>query len=260
MAVPFAVAFDAGYDGPLRLSITLGPWQHASDGDQLLALIEGLALLADRGAFVRSAVHPKDARMRLLSSAHSAPHRYVWDYDARGVDARFAQIVRNQLVMYTAVCCPVQHALLEMLQPPRPATPAALAPLDALAVAQGKVYPERFGKLRFVVEEDFAGDVASGRRAEIELVEAFDDALLATLRDWFDLWARTLDCAYSASEPRLAEGKCAIWDYDTDLVDDVTIETTLGYWGAPECAWHSYANLVARVDAELSPVHALRIY
>ena len=89
MTAPFWVAFDADYDGPLRLSITLAPWQHDTDGDQLLALIEGLALLADRGAFVRKTVPPKDARMRVLSTAHTPPQRYVWELDARGVDHRF---------------------------------------------------------------------------------------------------------------------------------------------------------------------------
>jgi hypothetical protein len=257
---PVAVAFDPGYDGPLRITVSLGAWEHDTDGDGLIDLVESLRTLADRGAFVRSDRPPAQAAMPLLATQHSPPGQYVWEVDARTVDHRFGQIFRNQMAMFAAVFCPVNHATIEMLQRTRARRPANLSPIDPLAVEQGLVYPERSNKLRFPISENDVLDYASERRAEIVLVDRFDDDLLARLRQWFDLWARALDCAYPSGEDRLKKGRCAIWDYRTDLIDDVTIETQLGYWGAAECAWNSYANLVGRVDTELAAVAELRIY
>jgi len=260
MAPPVVVAFDPGYDGPLRITISLGTWRHDVDGHQLEELIDGLLVLADRGAFVRPELHPADAVVRVGATRHVPPVQYIWEFEARGLDHRFAQVFRNQMVMYEKVFCPVTHASLEMLRPAQPRLPRPLPPIDGLAVEQGKVYPERSRKLAFGVRNGEVADYATDRRAEVELAGRFDDAALEKFREWFDLWAKMLDCAYASSEVAAETGRCAIWDFGTDILDDVSFETRLGYWGAPECAWDSYVNLVGRVDAEIAKVAEVRIY
>ncbi len=260
MAPPVVVAFDPGYDGPIRITVTLGPWRHDIDGANLIELVDGLLLLADRGAFVRPDLHPVDALARVRGTRHAEPTQYIWEVDVRGVDHRFAQIFRNQMAMFEAVFCPVAHASLEMTAAPHPRLPRPLPPIDGLAVEEGKVYPERSRKLGFGVAVGAVADYSTERRAEVELTGMFDDDTLARFREWFDHWAKTLDCAYASSEQAVATGRCAIWDFGTDILDDVSFETTLGYWGAPECAWDSYVNLVGRVDAEMAKVAEVRIY
>ena len=257
---PVEVAFDGGYDGPLRIVVSLGSWQHDFDGDKLVELVGGLIVLADRGAFVRSDLHPREAAMRTVATKHAPPAHYQWEVEARAVDHRFSQIFRNQISMHAAGFCPVTYASIEMVDTRRSRLPAPLPPLDPIAVAERKVYPERSQKLRFRFSDHDVVDYATERRAEIELVSPYDDGKLAAFREWFDRWARDLDCAYASTEQAMVNGRCAIWDYRTDILDAITVETHLGYWGAPECAWDSYANLVGRIDAELAEVAELRIY
>lgn len=257
-------AFAPHYEGPLRLSIRLGAWEQPSDGVELIELIDNLLTLADRGAFVRPEFRPADAAVRVLTTSHAPPGHYVWEFDARLLDARFVQILRNQLVMYTAVFCPVLEASVEMLQPlpgssTRSALPAPWPPIDELEVEAGRVYPEASRKLRFPILHQPVSDYRRNRRAEIEFVEPISDDTLAILRDWFDGWGRALDCAFAPSEEALFAGKCAIFDAGTDILDEITVETHIEMWEAAECAWNSYQNLVGRIDHELARVAELRI-
>lgn len=253
-------AIDRNYDGPIRICVTLGPWEQDQDGPQLVQLVEDFLRLGDLGVFARSRVHPADSVMRPIATHHAPPVQYVWDVDMRRVDPRFVQVFRNQMLMFSAVFCPVLHVTIEMLQPSRPLPPSAVPLLDSLAVEQGQVYPQLSQNLAIPITYEGAADYQSNRRAEVELSGSITDEMLETIREWFDLWARTLDCGYSSTEDRLQTGKCAIFDASTDILDVVTFETHIGTWGAPECAWDGYLNLVGRVDRDIGHVVAARIY
>jgi hypothetical protein len=257
---PVSVAFAPSYDGRLRISVALGPWQNDYDGKQLTELVEGLLLLCDRGAFVRAAAHPIDASAQVIGTRHAPPSLYIWDVAVAGVDHRFSQIFRNQMAMFAGVFCPVQHATIEMLDGAHPPRPVPLPDIDPVGVGQGHVYPGRSTQLRFAVSEQEVGDYAQNRRAEVEFVNEIDDATLAVLRSWFHQWAELLDCAYPGAESALEKGRCAFWDHRTDILDVITLETSVGYWGAVENAWDGYVNLVGRVDAQIARVRELRLY
>jgi hypothetical protein len=254
------VALSPDYDGSIRIAVSLGAWERATDGDSLMELVENLFVLADRGAFVREDAEPADAALRVERTAHSPPSRYTWDVLARHLDHRFVQVFRNQMVMFSAVYCPVEQVHVEMLAHGRARADLLLPPIDAVAAARGDNYPPRSHRLPFDISVEEISDYRRARRAEIELVAPISDDMLGTFRDWFDLWLTSLDCGYASSEDALTSGRCAIYDGGTEILDEITVETRIEMWGAPECTWASYLNLVGRADRELARVAAVRVY
>ena len=254
------VALRPDYDGPVRVQVSLGAWEHSSDGDSLTDLVQDLFLLADRGAFVRGNAHPEDAAVRVQTVDYSPPSRYAWEVEARNLDHRFSQVLRNQMVMFSAVYCPVDEVSIEMLAVGHPRPASELPPIDSMAAAGGDNYPPLSNRLHFDIEFEQVSDYRRARRAEVEFVDPISDHLLATGREWFDLWLSALDCAYASSEEALRSGRCAIFDGTTDILDEATLETRVEMWGAPEYAWNSYLNLVGRVDRDLARVAAVRVY
>lgn len=254
------VSLEPNYNGPLRITVTLGEWNDDGDGDELVRTVEGVLMFADRGAFVRETAHPADAVMKIIAARHAPPVQFIWDVDARSIDHRFTRVLANQLIMFHHAFCPITNATVEMLQPPKPTLPRALPELDEVEVEAGHVYPPRSSTLGFAVSHIAVADYKRERRAEVEFSGVIDDDTLVALREWFEPWPHLLDCAYAATPRQLEDGAHAIFDVLTDIIDEGTIETAIGVFGGSEQAWNGYLNLVGRAEREFGKVVAVRIY
>lgn len=255
----FRSSIGPSYDGVVIITVVLAP-EGEDDGKHLQDLIEGLVLLAHRGAFVRTQFHPAEAEANILERRHAPPVKFEWRVNVRKLDHRFAQVLRNQLVMFTKVLCQVTRASLTMETPPQP-TPATVLPaLTVKDVEDGNTYPGLSSTLGFGVRSMDVSDLKRNRRAEVQFRQSFDDEQLEAIREWFDAWVPTLDRAFAYDEGVLWRGRNEIDGVVTDILDTHTMETQIEIFNAPEVAWLSYINLAGRLGHELLPIAEVRVY
>lgn len=241
--------------GPLRVTVLLETPIQQKALDELSRLTKQLFRLADLGAYVPEGIHPKDASFEVTEERRLF-NGIVWDCRVNGIDHRIAQLLRNDLVMFTQLHHRVQRLEFESHTPP----PLPAGPLPALGSRSlFDTYPPHFDNLSFSIRYEPLEYSGGGRRVEIVFSDLLGDQAVEQILDWLDLWADVSRGAYAENESDAETGDCAIFDAEADIVDDHAIEMLIEMFGAPEEAWNSLLNLCERISSDIARVSTIII-
>lgn len=250
MGIQTYIALPAQLIGPLRVTVLLGEPADTEALEKLFRLTTQLFHLADLGAYVPAGIHPKDAAFKVVE-VRGLPNGFVWECRVSGIDHRMAQVLRNDLVMFSQLHHPVERLALEILAtPPQPGEP--LPELGSKVLSD--TYPPQCNSLSFGVRYEPPDLSGGSRRVEIVFADFLSDQTVEQILDRLDLWADVSMGAYAENEMDAETGECAIFDVAGDLVDDYAIEMLIEIFGAPEEAWDSLLNLCERISTDIARV------
>jgi hypothetical protein len=239
----------------LRVTVLLKPPVSVDALDELSAVVRKLFRLADVGTYVSEGSRPGDAFFRVVNEQRLATG-IVWECDAKAVDHRFAQVLRNNMVMFNQLHHLVERIEMQAIITP-PSTGAPLPDLGSRSLAD--TYPPRSKQLSFRINYEQPEDFRGGRRVEIVFAHPLSDKALEKTLDWLELWADVSLGVYAENEEDVETGECAIFDAVPDIADDYTIEMPIEMFGAVEEAWHSLFNLCERISTDIAPISTVAV-
>jgi hypothetical protein len=240
--------------GVMRTEVTLGDSATPEALGELSEMARAFFRLADLGAYVAENARPEQASCRVLREARSG-HRMAWECEAAEIDRRFAQVFRNVLVMFNQLHHPVWQVAMRAGASSSAAVelpPLGSRPMDA-------TYPPVSVTVPFPVHRREPGSGRGGRRVALEFCEPVSEETLKSTVDLLELWGTVSLGAYARTESDVWSGECAIFDALPDIDDDNTIVMTIERFGAPEVAWFSLLNLIARLHTRVARVARVSI-
>ena len=240
-------------NGPVRVEVTLLGASEEGAVDELAGVLRSVFGMADRGAYVTHAAAPQDAAFAVVNE-QVGDFSITWECQARAIDWRIAQIVRNGLAMFTQVVHPVSHFSIVSGES---AVRRTLPPLGGRSIAES--YPGVSAALRIPVVKSTPHTSRGGRRVAIEFVDPLTDPALTRTIELLEMWGAASFGAYGSSEEEVWSGDAAIFDLTADVMDDWTVEAVIERFGAPEVAWFSLMNLCGRVHTDIAQVAKLII-
>jgi len=187
---------------------------------------------------------------------HRLATGFVWECEAKAVDPRFAQVFRNDMVMFNQLHHLVQRLEMQAIIAPPP-TGASLPELGSRSLTD--TYPPRSKQLSFRINHEQPEDFRGGRRVEIVFAQPLSDNALEKTLDWLELWADVSLGIYAENEEDVETGECAIFDAVPDITDDYTIEMPIEMFGAVEEAWHSLFNLCERISTDIASISTVAV-
>jgi hypothetical protein len=235
--------------GPVRVEVALAGVSEERALDDLASVLRSIFTMADCGAYVTHAASPKDAAFEVVDE-QVGDFAITWECRARAVDWRFAQIVRNELVMFSQCEHPISR--FSIVSPEASALRRVLPPLGGEPLDAW--YPGVSAAVRIPIVKSTPHTFRGGRRVAIEFVDPLTDPALKATIDLLETWAAASFGAYGSTETELWNGESAISDVTPDVMDDWTVEAAIERFGAPEIAWASLINLAARFDTDIARV------
>ena len=213
-------------------------------------LLQAFAAAAARGGFAGGVDRPAGSTL-VQSDAGAEGLRRVWE--VRGVDPRALRVLCNGL--YAAAKMGGGRISAEVRGGDGPLKPL---PAPGAEPAAG-YYPERCPRLGFALAEEPPLAPRQPRRLLVEFARPVDCAAEAGVLAAVEAWAPLALAGYPASEEDLRSGACAIYNLETALFDEFTVETVVDDFGGVEAAWIPLLHLLAGLSSVAGGVRLVTI-
>jgi hypothetical protein len=253
--VPPAVRTDGRTTLRIRFDPTAPPSPESAA--ELAALVRDWFGVADKGAFCAANAAPESSSIAIVT--HPVPHalEVTWELDLHSVDARCWRVLRNDLYAFSRIVTPLES--MALAQPGGPDT-GHLISLPAIAPAHSHAaYPPASKHLPFSVDRPPLPRGAASRRAIIQFGSDLSSNDARLLGELIEQWSMVAFCGYPMSEADLENGRCAIFNSETDQLDERTLEVAIDDFGGSEAAWNPLLNLFGRASVAGTRVSAVSI-
>ena len=202
-------------------------------------LIGVFAETGTHGGFGVPSSRPNESRLTLVSCDFTGGGRFSCRLDAKYVDLRAFQLLRNLLARLAIEGVDVTSIVVEEGgQRDRPSV-GAPEPNDE---NEYDVYPEVSSAIGLMVEVEDT-DFSKSRRCLVEMRDAVEASQVLGMADWIKPWYLLLEAGAFAM-PVGAPDETDSISGSVTLFDEVTIEVSVNRFQASECAWNVLVNML----------------
>lgn len=209
----------------------------------LQRLVNVFVAVGSYGGFARLNAAPSESSMNLAEVNLTTPSRPSFVLEARQVDVRALQLLRNALWRWAARNPAIRTLqITDRTSPSRAQSVKLVQPTWTTEIA---AYPPQSELVQIRVEHDDPGDYRKERRCVVEFGRRIPKQVVATAAEPMAAWAALLyNGAYAP--PVRPPFEAEVWLENVGPYDERSMELVLSLFEASEASWYTLMNCLDR--------------